>query len=180
MNTGRPKPKLRHAAIALLKSGFASKSIIFLMPQFNHACLNRLRKQCGAPRGLPGRQPGMSLNPGRTQAVREFYSKGNRLVDTARHFKMTMQGISEILYPEKQRAHGIIARALKAGKIVRPTICSVCSKEKRIEAHHPDYSKPLEVIWTCKQCHELFHVSSKGHSKGCKIIRRKPSQLKSV
>lgn len=31
--------------------------------------------------------------------------------------------------------------------------------EKKVEAHHVDYSKPLEVIWCCKKHHiELDHM----------------------
>lgn len=29
-------------------------------------------------------------------------------------------------------------------------------KKERIERHHPDYSKPLEVIFVCKSCHGLL------------------------
>jgi len=27
-----------------------------------------------------------------------------------------------------------------------------------IQAHHPDYSKPLEVIYLCVYCHHKLHV----------------------
>lgn len=40
-----------------------------------------------------------------------------------------------------------------AGKIIKPSNCENCGEEKRLEAHHKDYEKPLEVEWLCKQCH---------------------------
>jgi hypothetical protein len=29
---------------------------------------------------------------------------------------------------------------------------------KRLEAHHTDYSRPLEVEWLCVSCHRNHHV----------------------
>lgn len=43
------------------------------------------------------------------------------------------------------------------GYILRPKKCMKCKKSGKIEAHHKDYSKPLEVDWLCKQCHEKVH-----------------------
>lgn len=34
--------------------------------------------------------------------------------------------------------------------------CQVCGAQKS-EAHHPDYSKPLEVIWFCHKHHSEAH-----------------------
>ena len=45
------------------------------------------------------------------------------------------------------------------GKIIKQP-CSVCGKIKS-EAHHPDYSKPLEVIWFCRSHHKLHHARTK-------------------
>ena len=50
-----------------------------------------------------------------------------------------------------------IAQAIRMGKLIRARICSSCNKEKRTYAHHPDYQKPLEVIWICASCHKLLH-----------------------
>ncbi len=47
--------------------------------------------------------------------------------------------------------------ALKAGRIVRPECCEGCGAKRRIQAHHADYNKPLEVKWLCTICHGAEH-----------------------
>src|SRR5580704_4071150 len=34
--------------------------------------------------------------------------------------------------------------------------CQRCGAEKS-EAHHPDYLKPLDVVWLCAPCHRFIH-----------------------
>ena len=60
-------------------------------------------------------------------------------------------------YPEKRIAQSRVSAAIKSGKLIRPDSCVICTKECIPEGHHPDYSKPLEVIWVCKQCHADYH-----------------------
>ena len=56
--------------------------------------------------------------------------------------------------PEKNRAHQKVADALRRGRrMVKPDKCSLCGKKTRLEAHHSDYSKPLDVQWLCHGCH---------------------------
>lgn len=55
--------------------------------------------------------------------------------------------------PNKIRAHQFIARAVRTGKLAKLT-CEVCGNFLS-EAHHFDYSKPLEVWWLCKKHHLL-------------------------
>ena len=48
--------------------------------------------------------------------------------------------------------------ALKSGFLVKPKKCGNCGAEKeRIEGHHDDYAKPLEVRWLCPKCHKAWH-----------------------
>jgi len=35
--------------------------------------------------------------------------------------------------------------------------CDICGTEENIHGHHPDYSKPLDVIWLCKSHHDKLH-----------------------
>ena len=53
----------------------------------------------------------------------------------------------------KTKACAILNSAVKSKKIERPCICSACNERKKITAHHPDYSLPLQVEWLCYECH---------------------------
>lgn len=51
--------------------------------------------------------------------------------------------------------------ALRTGSLVRPKHCSRCGSDQgrpRIEAHHSDYSRRLDVIWLCRPCHSAVHI----------------------
>lgn len=50
-----------------------------------------------------------------------------------------------------------LCKAIKRGKIIRPTQCEKCKVECKPDGHHIDYSKPLEVQWLCKICHNQAH-----------------------
>ncbi len=60
---------------------------------------------------------------------------------------------------EKIRATDTLRYAIMKGTVKKPNACSICkSKEKMLlHGHHPDYSKPLEVIWVCHKCHRKLH-----------------------
>ena len=60
--------------------------------------------------------------------------------------------------PRKIMARHLVKYALMIGYIEKPTICSECGNtEKRIEGHHTDYEKALEVQWLCSTCHANIH-----------------------
>jgi hypothetical protein len=56
----------------------------------------------------------------------------------------------------KVRARTQVTEALRIGKLIKPDRCTNCSNIK-VEAHHNDYSKPLQVIWLCRNCHTSLH-----------------------
>lgn len=60
----------------------------------------------------------------------------------------------------KVSAHYKVNYAVKKGYIIKPSTCSKCNESGRIEGHHEDYSKPLEVSWLCKTCHMRLHADA--------------------
>ena len=60
-------------------------------------------------------------------------------------------------YPEKTAAHNAVTRAIRKGSLARPGQCSNCGVECKPNAHHDDYSKPLDVRWLCRRCHGILH-----------------------
>lgn len=50
--------------------------------------------------------------------------------------------------------------AIRAGKLVAEP-CESCGAEENVDAHHDDYSKPLDVRWLCRSCHTLLHAQLK-------------------
>lgn len=64
---------------------------------------------------------------------------------------------SYLKHKEKSYARYLLNATLKKGKIKRPTKCSACKQKKKLDAHHEDYTKPLEVIWMCRLCHIRHH-----------------------
>jgi len=60
-----------------------------------------------------------------------------------------------ISWPQ-QRAHDLLNRARRRGKVV-PTPCAHCGAAGRVEGHHHDYFKPLDVTWLCRNCHRAEH-----------------------
>lgn len=72
-------------------------------------------------------------------------------------------------FPEKQVAKNAVVTALRNGYLTRPTACESCgatpqafpSGKAAIEAHHPDYTKSLSVIWVCHPCHIKIHKADR-------------------
>ena len=60
--------------------------------------------------------------------------------------------------PEKIRAQHAVENALKRGRLTRQA-CAVEGCGATAQAHHADYSKPLEVQWLCALHHARQHVA---------------------
>ncbi len=66
-------------------------------------------------------------------------------------------------YPEKVQAVNLVTQAIATGRLA-PQSCEVCGLAPQrlngvqvIQAHHDDYSKPLDVRWLCPPHHRRLH-----------------------
>lgn len=59
----------------------------------------------------------------------------------------------------KANARSYLHVYVKRGKVIKHP-CEVCGSE-RSEAHHNDYSKPLQVHWLCREHHLKLHETEK-------------------
>jgi hypothetical protein len=57
---------------------------------------------------------------------------------------------------QKIAARNAARFAIYCGKLVRE-VCEVPSCEEVGQAHHDDYSRPLDVRWLCRVHHEALH-----------------------
>lgn len=65
-------------------------------------------------------------------------------------------------HPEQLAAWTALNAAVRRGVLKRPKRCGGCNKAaSRIDGHHPDHSKPLEVLWRCRACHVAIHKLEK-------------------
>lgn len=62
-------------------------------------------------------------------------------------------------YPNKYKAHGIVNNSMRSGKLFKEP-CAVCGTTERIQAHHDDYLKPLNVTWLCAVHHSEWHLKN--------------------
>jgi hypothetical protein len=71
-----------------------------------------------------------------------------RQMEYLKNRKKTEEGKKQYL------AHQLVAYYKRNG-LIKPEPCNICGK--KAEAHHPDYRKPLEVIWLCSKHHKEMH-----------------------
>lgn len=59
------------------------------------------------------------------------------------------------LFNEKRyKAHNAVNNAIRDGRLQKLP-CFVCGGKS--EAHHPDYDRPLDVVWLCSSHHKQTH-----------------------
>ena len=76
--------------------------------------------------------------------------------------KKRLDGIraSQKKYPNKEKARVTVHNAVKRGKLQKRP-CEVCGAS-RVDAHHADYAKPLDVRWLCRRHHMELHRTERG------------------
>jgi hypothetical protein len=60
-------------------------------------------------------------------------------------------------HPDRMKARNAVSNALRDKRLQKHP-CAFCGCSGRVEAHHHDYAKPLDVTWLCTPCHRRFHA----------------------
>lgn len=60
-------------------------------------------------------------------------------------------------FPERAKANAAVARALRDGRL-KKLPCFLCGQTD-VEGHHPDYSRPIDVVWLCTKHHRDIHLA---------------------
>lgn len=92
------------------------------------------KKRSNLPHRIKARQDYQKNNPDKFRAYKRKYALKN---------------------PQKRNAVTLVNNAKRDGKIEQKP-CLICG-DTNVQAHHEDYSKPLDVIWLCPKHHSELH-----------------------
>jgi predicted DNA-binding protein YlxM (UPF0122 family) len=135
------------------------------------------------------------LTPDQALESVRLYERGLSIGEIAGYFNVSRQAMWDFLRrrtpmrPQKKfgeenhfyrggkvaddHAQGIIEKAVKRGIVINPQKCENCGDtgefkdgRTKIQAHHDDYNKPLDVRWLCQKCHHLWHKDNEPIKKG--------------
>lgn len=103
-------------------------------------------------------------NPEKTAAIyHRYYEKHKKRLSEKK--RKTRASNKDILnekrvarnrkHPERRIGREKTKQAVAKGKLLKEP-CQECYNPKA-DAHHPDYSKPLEIVWLCRKHHLRLH-----------------------
>lgn len=119
-----------------------------------------------------------------------MYNKGLSIGNIAEFYGITRQAMHKILIRRgvefrdnkkygsenhfyrgtqaSDKAQNLLEEAIEKGIVERKTHCEQCQDtgtfkdgRTKIQAHHSDYNKPLDVKWLCQKCHHDWHKNNK-------------------
>ena len=73
----------------------------------------------------------------------------------AARYELSINNKRKVLAREK------LNRAVSAGIVDKPEQCAQCGKQGKVQGHHADYGRPLDVVWLCIPCHGKEHGSTR-------------------
>ncbi len=136
------------------------------------------------------KQPLKKLTPEDVVLAIELYQTGSGLQDVAEMFGVTRQSMWDLLRRRIElrsklrfgednhfyrggsvaddNAQNKLEEAIEKERQQRPDTCENCGAtpppmkngRTRIQAHHPDYNNPYEVMWLCQKCHHEWHKTN--------------------
>lgn len=75
--------------------------------------------------------------------------------------------------PHRRKAAVMVGNAVRSGALV-PQPCFICGD--KAQAHHPDYSRPLDVVWLCISHHRQAHAIARSVDKRADLVLAEPEK----
>lgn len=100
----------------------------------------------------------------RLENNRKYYERNSekKLAKNREYYKNHPELRTKYYNPKKSRARRKAVYYLQKGIIERKNVCELCKKnDKKLEMHHEDYDKPLQVTFLCRSCHHRLHGVSR-------------------
>lgn len=96
---------------------------------------------------------------------RRWYLKNRKLAamrskiwfEKNRKQKLLLDKLWHSRNPQHRKAYNALHNSIRSGAISKPSACQQCGSTAKIQAHHQDYTKPLDVQWLCVKCHLAEH-----------------------
>ena len=104
-------------------------------------------KKCAIHTALVNRDQTGNKNPNWKDGIRSW--------KPTKEYLKNKQKVYRERFPNKKYAHQLISDYIRNGWLTKKS-CEKCG-EIKAEAHHEDYSKPLDIQWLCKKCHMARH-----------------------
>lgn len=93
---------------------------------------------------------------GRTRAMRLEYERQRNKRPERKRQLVSASSRQRQRKPTQYAAHSVVNAAIRSGRLERKP-CEVCGTTERVQAHHDDYSRPLDVRWLCVMDHKRLH-----------------------
>lgn len=61
-------------------------------------------------------------------------------------------------HPDRAKARNAVNNAIRDGRLVPWPVCAVPECCDKPHGHHPDYERPLDVVWLCPAHHKQAHA----------------------
>jgi len=94
----------------------------------------------------------VSANYGAKRAQYSAYERERAQQSERRQAARQQTKLYRERHPERARAHRMVAYYKHTGALV-PRPCDGCGAVDGLQAHHHDYTRPLDVTWLCFKCH---------------------------